>query len=810
MDLGTVFKLSLYGLTALVGCILGAAENQSWLPYGSLPFVFLGYAWCERTGPNRRARPRGMSDTLSSIFGFLALAVSTNEFFGGNPEGKLLAGTHLMVFLTWIVLLQAKTAYRCWLLLALGVLQVAVASVLTDGSWFGFCTVGYLCAAVWTLSVFSLYRAEQQFATAARVTADRQSATVSGDASVVATRDTSLLQSQAIGSVQHEAGGRWLSPRFVGGVALTSVTGLVVSALFFALVPRVWLGTPTGFSNEDLPGLKRRSVSGFSADVRLGDMGPILESLEPVLELKLFDPRTGGTIPPQVYAERMGLAEPLFRGAVLTTYRRGRWGSVRLNENDLQRLFPNYDSHSVRQEIRLEPIGTDVLFCLGRPMSLTDDRGQSSSRYQALTELAYRGPDFAKAGVVQYTVHSEMPPQRTPEPTGVKVSPAVQKLYKNSSYLVRNLEFPDELKRLAGLARSVVLEAQQRRGRTLTKIEVARALENHLLLSGQYKYSLDQSIDDASIDPVEDFLFNRKAGHCEYFASALVLMLRSRGIPARLVTGFKGGEVHSDSSLHVQQRFAHAWVEAWVDTNAWITLDGTPSEARSASVAEIATRRSVWTDVRSTLSGLWSENVVNITFDRQKEMIYAPLREVALSIWMTLQSLWPSPDTSLESFLRHLIDPRNWFSAGGAVTLLMLAAILWFVRNRPHWFRWVRWPWRGWRRSQPPAAQRWIGFYERFARLMQSRGLQREPAQTQHEFAAHAAQTLDLELRAANLNGVPCVVSELFYRVRFGDETLSDAEADQVESQLSFLEHALAPDPARQPVQNVVRSGAFQ
>ena len=147
----------------------------------------------------------------------------------------------------------------------------------------------------------------------------------------------------------------------------------------------------------------------------------------------------------------------------------------------------------------------------------------------------------------------------------------------------------------------------------LTELEIARVLEAHFLEPGRYRYSLSMAIQDATIDPVEDFLFNRHAGHCEYFASALVLMLRSVGIPARLVTGFKGGELSSDGTLHIQQRFAHAWVEALIDRKTWVTLDGTPAAERTASVAEVATRRSVWTDVRARVSGLWSENIVNIS-----------------------------------------------------------------------------------------------------------------------------------------------------------------------------------------------------
>ena len=790
MDLATVFKLSVYGLTALVGCILGAAEQQSWLPFASLPFVIVGYVWCERTDPSGHTRQRGMSDTLASVFGFIALTTAANEFFGDNPEGKLLAGTHLMVYLTWIVVLQYKTTYRCWLLLALGVLQVAVASVLTSGSWFGFCVVGYVFAAVWTLSVFSLYRAEEQLATAARV-----DATPRTDSSAASVRGSTALHSQAFGSVQHADGGRWLSLRFVGGVALTSVAGLIVSTLFFALVPRVWVGTPTGFSNEDLPGLKRRSVSGFAADVRLGDMGTILESLDPVLEMRLTFPRTGYVMSPQIYAERLGTAEPLFRGAVLATYANNRWLPDNISDASSQPIAPSHESTFVRQEIRLEPIGTDVLFCMGRPIKLIDQRERPSGEYRLLSGLAVRGPAFPKLGTVRYTVDSELPAANLPEPTGMKVSGETLGRYLSTRYLRRNLEIPERLERLQTLASQTVGEAQSRQESELTQLEIARAMESHFLEPGRYRYSLNMAIQDATIDPVEDFLFNRHAGHCEYFASALVLMLRSVGIPARLVTGFKGGELSSDGTLHIQQRFAHAWVEALIDRKMWVTLDGTPSAERTASVAEVATRRSVWTDVRARVSGLWSENIVNISFDRQEELIYGPAREIAILFWDGVLELWASPKSSLESFLRLVADPQNWWSFGGAATLWTLGACAWIFRRRLSRLRLF---WRGYKRSPLPVSQRWIEFYERFARLMQSRGLQRAATQTQHEFAIQATEALILELREASLNEVPRTVSDVFYRVRFGDETLSDAEATQLEALLSRLEHALAPASHRE------------
>ena len=506
--------------------------------------------------------------------------------------------------------------------------------------------------------------------------------------------------------------------------------------------------------------------------------------------MRLIFPRTGNVMSPQVYAERLGSTEPLFRGAVLATYANNRWLPDKQSDASSQPIAPSHESTFVRQEIRLEPIGTEVLFCMGRPIKLTELRGKSNGYYRLLSGLAIRGPGFSKSGAVNYTVDSELPAANLPEPTGMEVSGEILGRYLSTRYLRRNLEIPERLERLQTLASQTVGEAQSRQESELTQLEIARAMEAHFLEPGRYRYSLNMAIQDATIDPVEDFLFNRHAGHCEYFASALVLMLRSVGIPARLVTGFKGGELSSDGTLHIQQRFAHAWVEALIDRRTWVTLDGTPSAERTASVAEVATRRSVWTDVRARVSGLWSENIVNISFDRQEELIYGPAREIAVLFWDGVLGLWASPKSSLESFLRLVANPQNWWSFGGAATFWALGACAWFFRRR---LSRLRLSWRGYKRSPLPVSQRWIEFYERFVRLMQSRGLQRAATQTQHEFATQAAEALVLELREASLNEVPHAVSDVFYRVRFGDETLSDAEATQLEALLSRLEHALAP-----------------
>ena len=103
-------------------------------------------------------------------------------------------------------------------------------------------------------------------------------------------------------------------------------------------------------------------------------------------------------------------------------------------------------------------------------------------------------------------------------------------------------------------------------------------LEQHLLT--QYAYTLD-FLGRSGENPLEDFLFVYKSGHCEFFASAMVLMLRSQGIPARLVTGFLGAELNPIEGYYVvRQQNAHAWVEAYTPERGWQVYDPTPPDGR--------------------------------------------------------------------------------------------------------------------------------------------------------------------------------------------------------------------------------------
>ncbi len=207
-----------------------------------------------------------------------------------------------------------------------------------------------------------------------------------------------------------------------------------------------------------------------------------------------------------------------------------------------------------------------------------------------------------------------------------------------------------------------------------TPAELARRCEAYLRDSGQFSYTLNLSIQDPLIDPVEDFLFNRRQGHCEYFATALTLMLRAAGIPSRLVSGFKGGDVNTVTGRYeVRQLHAHAWVEAWAD-DEWLVLDPTPA-GRDATVQAMASSSSyLWTDWNNRLRSVWA-TATTLTQQQQKNLFYDPVMNTVRN-WTEVvreQGIGRGVLPALLSFLR---SPRRWFSWEGGLVAFGLGVLL--------------------------------------------------------------------------------------------------------------------------------------
>jgi hypothetical protein len=356
---------------------------------------------------------------------------------------------------------------------------------------------------------------------------------------------------------------------------------------------------------------------------------------------------------------------------------------------------------------------------------------------------------------------------------------------------------PRGLGRLRELAEQIARPAQRP---PLTDAEAARQLMFHLRDSGTYRYTLNAAVSDPSIDPVEDFLFNRQEGHCEYFASALALLLRAVGIPTRMVSGFKGGELNTGSGrFEVRQLHAHTWVEAYVD-GGWQVLDPTPG-ARDESVRQRQTSTFTLVDLRASLRQWWVTAVM-LTGRQQNQLIYTPIREAAEE-WIAAIREQKLGTVIAETARELLRSPEKWISGPGFVAAFLLglltAGSVWVIRRV--WSA-IRRLLRARRLSIHGSDAPTVRFYERFCRLAARCGQVRARSQTQLEFADAVrrqwwsdAVTADLKPVSPDLPSVgdslPAELTEAFYRVRFGRQTLDAGELARLEGELDDLEKRL-------------------
>jgi transglutaminase-like putative cysteine protease len=286
---------------------------------------------------------------------------------------------------------------------------------------------------------------------------------------------------------------------------------------------------------------------------------------------------------------------------------------------------------------------------------------------------------------------------------------------------------------------------------------VARALTNYLANSGEFTYTLELTRHDRTIDPVLDFLIHLKRGHCERYATALALMLRSVGVPSRVVKGFRGAENIGDGSFVVRHHHAHAWVEILVphpDDSAefdWLTLDPTPGAS-----LEFASRFSLahwWQNTQQSARQLWQTLILDYNANEQSDL------------WDILKS-----DHRLPALVRL-----------GLLTAAVVAGVLGLVLLR----RLLR------RRAalRPPDT---VIFYQRLVGLLgRHTPLQPTSGQTPREFGVAARQFLQAMPGLSALAELPGQVVELFYRVRFGGRPLSEIEVRALEVELLQLAEAL-------------------
>jgi transglutaminase-like putative cysteine protease len=528
---------------------------------------------------------------------------------------------------------------------------------------------------------------------------------------------------------------------------------MVAVPLFFAL-PRVG---GAGFGGN-LPGLS--NMTGFSDSVKLGEIGRLQQSDEIVMRVRV---------------EKADEVQNLrWRGVALDYFENQTWRKSRpqfsepftKNERDVFQ-FDNVKNtdNLITQTIYLEPLETPILFTLARPVALQGNF-QIISKDQEGSLLAPR----VNVGRISYKVVSD------------SSLPSVTELKKDDSpYLStakRYLQLPDNFdRRIEALTRDIIEKAGAK-----TRYEQAKAVENYL--KNSFGYSLEMKAGGA--DPLADFLFNVREGHCEYFASALVLMLRTQGIAARVVNGFQSGEYNETADVFVvRQRDAHSWVEVYFPKEkVWIPFDGTPS----AGQFEQGTSSSLTSKFNKLLEALetyWIQYVVSYDNNEQRSLFISirnwlgELR-VKLSVWV---------EAAQASLVEWWKQVRGEKGIGGSVIAILwgigylLATIfgVWLLIRLFKKFRQLK-LWEKLRalfKRQKETSV--VEFYQRMQKVLTKKGFKREDWQTPLEFA------FALKMPTA------VKITEKYHAVRFGEKNLNSDEAREIEDWLKDLENSEKP-----------------
>ena len=322
---------------------------------------------------------------------------------------------------------------------------------------------------------------------------------------------------------------------------------LLLTAAMFLILPRT---ARAAFARLGPP---RARLMGFSNSVRLGEIGELKRNNTPVLHVRSY--------------QNEGFLPVKWRGSALSKFDGTSWSNpepdqlVRVDTGVIalrNAVIGTRLGRNLIYQARLSPLISDTLFFAGNPETIRID--VPFLRYSR-GGVFHVPPRFGARGL-NYSVYGFLPDEwaEVRFTTAPLAGPFRQEL----------LSLPALDPRIPQLARDMTAGAS-------TEVEQARALESHL--RHDYGYTLELLAKPVA-DPLSYFLFERKKGHCEYFASAMAVMLRTIGIPSRVITGFQSGTYNSMTGWQVvRESDAHSWVEAWLDGRGWTTFDPTPVES---------------------------------------------------------------------------------------------------------------------------------------------------------------------------------------------------------------------------------------
>jgi len=660
------FEVALYLLAV---CGFGTLVSTGGL---DLPTVFLVAAALLFRGyllATHRALliPENWTTTLT--MGYVAFYLADYFVFSGVFVS---ATVHLVLFVMVVRLFSAKRDRDYYFLAVISFLMVLAAAVLTVDSTFLLAFAAFMLIAVVTCILMEMRRAASKSTVRAHSSGD----------------DLTYRQ---------------MAFSLAGASPVLAFLIMLGAAGIFFVLPRISNGYLSAFARS------REISTGFSDQVQLGQIGEIQQSNSLVMHI-------------QIDGDPQGSYDLKWRGVTLNNFNGKTWSNphaqhVVASEGDGRFLlvqngarWKNVRSYvpprTIHYRVLMEPLIGNVFFLAPTARVLQGNYGLLSmddgdavfnldpehpiGRYETTSDIAQPGASELRTATYNY------PPQ----------------------ILLNYLQLPPVDRRVVSLAKEITASAENNYDR-------AAAIDRYLRENFGYTLQLPRTVPR---DPIANFLFERKQGHCEYFASAMAIMLRTVGIPSRVVNGFRTGEFNDLTSEYlVRASNAHSWVEAYFPGYGWISFDPTP--AAPAQMHTGWSRSMLYLDA---MASFWREWVVDYDAGHQ----YCLGRNATRNslAWFQRARNWARRHheallAAARRTQRTVSDsPVKWSLEGGAIVVLLLLAgnarRLWqALRSR----RLAARP----EKSPSLAATIW---YERMTRMLARKGWSKSPAQTPAEF----------------------------------------------------------------------------
>ncbi len=792
-------QITIFPLVILSGILLGSAMESSSMIAVAIIGALLGFLTVDLL---KWFQLQGMIANLVSI-GILVLAMW--DFFDLDGTGKLIAVANLLVYLQTVLMFQDKTPRLNWQILVLSLLQVVVSAIFTLNLEGGILMMIYFLIGGVAMLLQSIYAHQEKIGAL-----NENSARLATERFAQAPATPPLAPAGPITFFDFESRRQFKTTSFLIPAALWAGITLAFALTLFYLSPRhapPWYGPLTS----------QVSTAGVTKSVNLDERGIIEQSDQLMFRVRFKDRNDKEVaISNDPYFRGLALSELVIRNGKtdwqapqdrVTTehYQSVPWPSRRLPsgraiiqqytiEESIDPLvygvFPFYRAQLTPNNLQFCHEISGLTRCrLREKISLAPFKYQAITLLDDANRLSRFWPYISNTQTFAQRPMAEDQPQ-------------IQWLTKMD---------PARYPTLVQLSDQLAAKNRERDGSAL---DLMRSMEDYFQNPDLFRYTMDfrDVKRDERVDPVEDFIRNHRCGHCELFASALTLMLRHQGIPARLVVGFQGGAYNNLTGTYVVRAdHAHAWVEAYLPPEectptmfergqagpggAWALLEPTPvaNFNRNDSGVAIDIARGVWDDyvlgideesensagMSSSAMG-WLQFIdfeaLNGRLRDLKSTTKQPWFKIALPVvllfCLVLILLKLSPqvedqDAEPVGLMRRLV--------AGAVSIFS-----------PEWSR-----------RMILGGRHRVDFYQSMISLLKKKGLERQPQQTHREFAGAVVAAYENHPQRKQIAAATEKITESFNAVRFGKIELNPAEIEALQDSLQRLARALQqPQPA--------------